>query len=50
MADTWLGCCYWKTFKSVNAKVSYIPAGILRDKSAFSPVIDIFEKKTNTNE
>ena len=25
------------------AKVSYLSAGILNDKSAFSPVIDIFE-------
>ena len=33
-----------KTFISVFAKVSYLCAGILSDKSAFSPVIDIFEK------
>ena len=40
---------YWavvteKTFISVYAKVSYLCAGILSDKSVFSPVIDIFEK------
>ena len=34
-----------------NAKVSYLCAGILSDKSAFSPVIDIsLKSKTNTNE
>ena len=26
------------------AKVSYLSAGILSNKSAFSPVIDVFEK------
>ena len=40
---------YWavvteKTFISVYAKVSYLSARILNVKSAFSPVIDIFEK------
>ena len=33
-----------KRLNSVYAKVSYLSAGILGDKSAFSPVIDIFEK------
>ena len=32
-----------KRLNSVYAKVSYLFAGILNDKSAFSPVIDIFE-------
>ena len=41
---------YWellllkKRLNSVYTKVSYLSAGILNDKSAFSPVIDIFEK------
>ena len=40
-----LGCCYWKKrLNSVNAKVSYLCAGILNDKSAISLVIAIFEK------
>ena len=30
--------------KSLNTKVSNLSAGILNDKSAFSPVIDIIEK------
>ena len=36
---------YWAvvTENSVYAKVSYFSAGILNDKSAFSPVIVIFE-------
>ena len=33
-----------KRLNSAYAKVSYLSAGILNDKSAFSPVIDIFEK------
>ena len=32
------------TEKSLNTKVSNLSAGILNDKSAFSPVIDIIEK------
>ena len=53
MTDTW---CYWNIIildligllllkirlNSVHAKVSYLCAGILSDKLAFSPVIDIF--------
>ena len=40
---------YWavvteKRLNSVYTKVSYLSAGILYNKSAFSPVIDIFEK------
>ena len=40
---------YWavvteKRLNSVYAKVSCLSAGILNDESAFSPVIDIFEK------
>ena len=41
---------YWtvvtekKRLSSVFAKVSYLSAGILNDKLAFSPVIDILEK------
>ena len=33
-----------KTFNSVYTKVSYLSAGILNDKSAFSSVIEFFEK------
>ena len=33
-----------KTFNIVYVKVSYLSAGILNDKSAFSPVIDILKK------
>ena len=33
-----------KRLNSVYAKVSYISAGILNDKLALSPVIDIFKK------
>ena len=33
-----------KRLNRVNRKVSFLSAGILNDKSAFSPVIDIFEK------
>ena len=33
-----------KRLTSVYAKVSYLSAGILNDKSALSPVIDILEK------
>ena len=54
MTATW---CHWnmiildvigllllkKRLNSVYAKVSYVSAGILSDKSAFSPVINIFE-------
>ena len=40
---------YWavvteKRLNSVYTKVTYLSAGILNNKSAFSPVIDIFEK------
>jgi len=40
---------YWavvteKRLKSVFAKISYLCAGILNDKSVFSPVIEIFQK------
>ena len=41
---------YWsvviekKPLNSVSVKVSYLCAGILNDKSAFSPVIHILEK------
>ena len=41
---------YWaelllkKRLNSVYAKVSYLSTGILNDKSALFPVIDIFEK------
>ena len=34
-----------KMFKySVYSKISYLPAGILKDYSAFSPVIEIFKE------
>jgi len=33
-----------KLLNGVCAKVLYLSAGILNDKSAFSPVIDTFEK------
>ena len=42
---------YWAVVTekiSVNAKVLYLSAGVLNDKSDFTPVIDFFEKyKTN---
>ena len=39
-----------KTFNIVYVKVSYLSAGILNDKSAFSPVMISLNSKTNTNE